>query len=412
MAILEGSITLNELTIAEVDSDPSISPGLDLPMGSIASLGDDISAALWLKTGPSPTDWSLIPFLPSFTTGSIPFGDSGNLTQDNNNFFWDNTNKRLGLGYNTPVSKIHIDSGTSTASNIKFTAGSTTGQTITDGFDLGISNTGIGEIRQRENLGISFFTNNIERMAIEAGGRTRVFNEMRHASLTQDITNTTTSTGTLTLPSDSTTVRVFTGTATGQIVRLPDATTLLVGRQFDIWNLSSETITIQDNSGNLLTDLRSNGRTICMLRNNSSAAGTWGLTYTLDNGNVFGTNVIYVADETETSNTSNTTWATKITLNTPSDTPLGIYLLSFQFIWRSSNADREADFRYRLNTSTTLVTWSPSTGRTADRQLLSGFVRITSFSGSNTIDFQFKRNSSASATIFVQQARMFLWRIG
>ena len=44
-----------------------------------------------------------------FTAGSVIFaGGSGVYTQDNTNFFWDNTNKRLGIGTVTPSQKIHV----------------------------------------------------------------------------------------------------------------------------------------------------------------------------------------------------------------------------------------------------------------------------------------------------------------
>lgn len=50
----------------------------------------------------------------SLTAGSVPFSDSnGNLAQDNSNLYWDNTNKRLGIGV-TPTSSLHVKS---TASN-------------------------------------------------------------------------------------------------------------------------------------------------------------------------------------------------------------------------------------------------------------------------------------------------------
>lgn len=45
----------------------------------------------------------------SLTTGSVAFvGAAGLMTQDNANFFWDDTNNRLGLGTNTPSSKLDI----------------------------------------------------------------------------------------------------------------------------------------------------------------------------------------------------------------------------------------------------------------------------------------------------------------
>jgi hypothetical protein len=43
------------------------------------------------------------------TSGSIPFGDgSATLQQDNSRFFWDNTNKRMGIGTNAPQGGLHI----------------------------------------------------------------------------------------------------------------------------------------------------------------------------------------------------------------------------------------------------------------------------------------------------------------
>jgi predicted secreted protein len=227
------------------------------------------------------------------------------------------------------------------------------------------------------------------------------------SSLVASVQDTTNAIKTLTLTSN--TDQIFTGTTAGQIVRLPNATTLLLGHKFEIWNLSNKSITVENSGGNNLTTLNANGRTTCILVNNSTTNGVWALTYTLDNGNVFGTQIFDVVDESETSNNSTTVWVTKLTLTTPSNLPLGDYLLNFQFIWRAANASREADFRFRLNGSN-IVEWQPSTGRTQDRQLLSGFRRSNGISGTNTWDFQFKVVGSGT-TIFVQQARMFIWRV-
>lgn len=235
--------------------------------------------------------------------------------------------------------------------------------------------------------------------------------DIRKRRINENTQVTTSLNGTTTATVSSNSAYVFTGTATGHKFDLPAANTCSIGHKFEIWNFSSQPISIRDNGGNVLvTTLKANARTEIMLRNNSTANGVWGITYTLDNGNVFGTNVLFNSSEGETSNNSGTVWVTKLSLVTPADLALGDYLLKFQFIWRSSSANREADFRYQLNGSN-VVAWSPSTARTQDRQLLSGFFRLLSIQGVNTVTFDFKWIGS-STTIFVSQARMLLWRIG
>ena len=50
-----------------------------------------------------------------FTQGSVAFaGVGGTLTQDNANFFWDDTNNRLGLGTTAPSVALHLSSDTTT----------------------------------------------------------------------------------------------------------------------------------------------------------------------------------------------------------------------------------------------------------------------------------------------------------
>lgn len=54
------------------------------------------------------------PALPTFSTGSVPFGNSsGGLSQDNDAFFWDNSNKRLGIGTSAPGYPLHVSGGSS-----------------------------------------------------------------------------------------------------------------------------------------------------------------------------------------------------------------------------------------------------------------------------------------------------------
>jgi hypothetical protein len=54
----------------------------------------------------STTDWTTFNgkyTLPSLTAGSVLFSDGTTIAQDNSNFFWDNTNNRLGIGTNAPA---------------------------------------------------------------------------------------------------------------------------------------------------------------------------------------------------------------------------------------------------------------------------------------------------------------------
>lgn len=76
----------------------------------------------------STTDWSTFNgkfTLPSLTSGSVLFSNGTTITQDNTNFFWDDTNDRLGIGTNSPTARLHLRAGTATASTapLKFTAG-------------------------------------------------------------------------------------------------------------------------------------------------------------------------------------------------------------------------------------------------------------------------------------------------
>ena len=45
---------------------------------------------------------------PSLSPGSVVFEGASGPTEDNTNFFWDNTNKRLGIGINAPTTRLHV----------------------------------------------------------------------------------------------------------------------------------------------------------------------------------------------------------------------------------------------------------------------------------------------------------------
>ena len=54
------------------------------------------------------TNNGVLASLASGLAGSIQFSDGTSFTSDNSNLFWDNTNKRLGIGTATPNHTIHV----------------------------------------------------------------------------------------------------------------------------------------------------------------------------------------------------------------------------------------------------------------------------------------------------------------
>ena len=82
----------------------------NLISGAINLASSEVSGVLPVANGGTGTGTA-------FTLGSVVFaGVSGVLSQDNSNFFWDNTNKRLGIS-STPQSKLHV-SGTVAATPV------------------------------------------------------------------------------------------------------------------------------------------------------------------------------------------------------------------------------------------------------------------------------------------------------
>jgi hypothetical protein len=63
----------------------------------------------------SSTDWNTFNSKQNALTfgvaGSVQFSSGTALTQDSTNFFWDNSNKRLGIGTNTPSVKLEVNNG-------------------------------------------------------------------------------------------------------------------------------------------------------------------------------------------------------------------------------------------------------------------------------------------------------------
>ena len=87
-------------TVANGTTTPVIT--LNVPTASAANRG-----AL------SSTDWTTFNgkfTLPALTSGSVLFSNGTTIAQDNANFFWDDTNNRLGIGTATPIAPLVVQS--------------------------------------------------------------------------------------------------------------------------------------------------------------------------------------------------------------------------------------------------------------------------------------------------------------
>lgn len=104
---VSGTGTVNGITLTgTVTSSGSLTLGGTL---SGVSLTSQVTGTLPVTNGGTGT-------ATAFTAGSVVFaGASGVYSQDNANFFWDDTNNRLGIGANNPAYTLDILSGDTTA---------------------------------------------------------------------------------------------------------------------------------------------------------------------------------------------------------------------------------------------------------------------------------------------------------
>jgi hypothetical protein len=131
--------------------------------------------------------------------GSVPSGTDKQTLRYNNttleatsNLTNDGTN--IGIGILNSAAKLHQDGGDATATYHKFTAGTTTGQTITDGFDVGIDATGNAVLYQNENKDININSQSVLSLKIASAGHvvinsSIVYTPNDEASVSIDVTN-------------------------------------------------------------------------------------------------------------------------------------------------------------------------------------------------------------------------------
>ena len=124
---------------------------LNIPTASAANRGA-LSSADW-------TTFNNKYNLPSLTSGSVLFSNGSTIAQDNANFFWDDTNNRLGIGTTTPSDNLQVNGGVSFGADIVLNNRSR----IYESFGLTIESGAAGRP-------IILNTNLAERMRITSGG--------------------------------------------------------------------------------------------------------------------------------------------------------------------------------------------------------------------------------------------------
>jgi hypothetical protein len=158
----------------------------------------------------------------SFSNGSVLFSDGSRIAENNTQFFWDNTNNRLGIGTSSPTSKLNIAGGgvklatgfsnstnrpaltTATIGNYEIRGvGSITGNTQNDGADDGFLRLSAGggtNTSSQSSIDISGFStvsdmsNNIimrtagtERLRIDPNGNVNITGKLNIGDATGNL---------------------------------------------------------------------------------------------------------------------------------------------------------------------------------------------------------------------------------
>ena len=104
----------------------------------------------------------------------------------------------------------------------------------------------------------------------------KIEQNLTHATWSPNIvTSATTTNGTLVLTNASTLIRRLTGTATGYSIQLPNATTLTNGWKFELYNDSSQNISVIYNDTTLFSNLLPSAFLSLTLESNATTNGSW-----------------------------------------------------------------------------------------------------------------------------------------
>lgn len=134
----------------------------------------------------------------AFTAGSVIFaGASGVYSQNNANFFWDNTNVRLGIGNATPATRLHVTQPNDTAPGIRVTNSTSRSAEIgyTGAFEFSVGptvtndNTRFGVFVAGGGV-TTLWTNNLERVRVFSTGGVSIGNTTDPGATNLSVTGT------------------------------------------------------------------------------------------------------------------------------------------------------------------------------------------------------------------------------
>lgn len=138
---------------------------------------------------------------------------------------------------------------------------------------------------------------------------------VRANSVIENFQSVTSAAGTTTLTAGSPAVTQVTGSTT-QTIKLPDATTLVVGQQYTVTNRSSGIVTVNDNSSTLVQTMASGSFITLTVTSVGTAAGAWDAAYTSVGGSGSVTTVSVASTNGFAGTVANASTTPAITLTT------------------------------------------------------------------------------------------------
>lgn len=204
-------------------------------------------------------------------------------------------------------------------------------------------------------------------------------------------------------------LQIFTGTTAGQIVQMPDATTLIAGVMYEIANQSTAPIRVNDGalSPALLVWLSQGRRVRLYLQDNSTQGGVW-----IADANQSGANHNYNVSAGPTTNNSQVTYVSAVSFTTEI-LPPAEYELTWYSYFTVANNNRAADFQV-LEGATQIYQQSFWIGPlAANGRVMAGgyFKRTLAAAGSFTYALQFRVGTSGGTTVTVNNSNLKINRL-